>query len=318
MNLKFIRVVILAIAGLLLAPVAATPAFGQNPPYPQAIYDAANYGTWAIQSQQANIYSFLPVSTCIVPVNGVSSPIFAFATNAPVWISDVTVANSEVVTPSAISQTSASCGITISPANQHITFQLRSGTGGLQEALNALSGATQPFPATIQLSRSWFSQASSIPGVTPYSIIANAKGTAKAILVDITTAPFTYYTWNATSTQYVVNGGGAPPTLAVTGAGAGTGPSATSIVGNASQGTIKFTTGTTPTVSAAVFTIAQVTPANGGPGYAQACTFTSIGANKYATGTSAAVFTTIDTVTFTASSTALAASTAYVFNYTCR
>lgn len=306
---------ILAAIGLLTAPAA----FAQTAvtPFNQPWYLASSFGLYALQNQLPNSYIFAGRSVCNSSAQGLN--FFVFNTNAPVYIADQTTTNSEVVTPSAITNTAGSCGVTVSPSHQHYTFSLRSGTAGLQEAINTLTN-TGAVPATVLLDRNWWVTAANVPSTSGPQIISKiAAGVAGIELVDITTSPFTYYTWNATATQYQVAGGAStPPTLAVTGGGAGTGPASTSISGNSASGTIKFTTGTTPAASTAVFTLAFPTPANGGVGYAQACAFTSIGANAYTSGTSASVFTSVNTVTFTSSASAMTASVPYVFNYRCK
>jgi len=72
---------------------------------------------------------------------------FMFATNAPVWIQDVNTANSEVVTPSAITDSNTGCGFSATFVHTHNTFYATSGTAGLQEALMYRKNKN-PFQAT--------------------------------------------------------------------------------------------------------------------------------------------------------------------------
>lgn len=281
-------------------------------PYPQREFFASDYGQWQIPSQSPNTYLFSPPSICQVsPPNAPS--FLPFATNAPVFIVDATAANSELVTPSAVTNTGSQAGITIAPANNHYSFNLISGTAGLQEVLNQIP-STSPYPVDVVLDRSWYAQVTGIIGSTPAGIIASVAGNSAAYLIDRTTAPWTYYSWNGTA--YIVSASNqTAPTLAVTGAGAGTSPSATSIVGTGTGGTIKFTTGTTPTASSAVFTLTWPAIASGGFAYAPTVVITSVGTHAYKTGTVASVAGPPAVTTFTASSVAMAASTAFVFTY---
>lgn len=301
---------------------------------------ADNFGRWAIQSQNANTYTFQASgkSPCyFTKLNfGDSSTFYAFGNGvalAPVFVQDNNSANSEVVTPgSYLVPTQSSCGPAIAPVNPHTTFSLQSGTGGLQEAINTVGGFMAPYPVEIFLTPEWYKLVAGIAGsnstlaaITPATIKAAAKGSKNAILVDITTAPPTQYVWNGSAgysaalTQYWTSV--PPPTLAA-GAGAGTGPTlALSGNSNAVSGTVTLTSGTTPTASATIFTLtwatASTTPGspNNGWGYVPTCTVTSVGTVPY-TGTNTDTSATVDT--YTATATALAASTAgYSWTYLC-
>jgi len=310
-----------ALALLALLFASLTPLAVAQGALPPVYVTAEQFNQWSINSQAANTYTFAGTNCQAYPqVSGLLPSFFVFGPTAsayPVFIRDANPSNSEIVTPSATSNVAGACGFSASPANQHISFTVSSGTAGLQEAVGTLgSTATPAVPWSVVLDRAYYQLVSGLPSSQSVAgIINKLKGSVNVQIVDITTAPYTFYVYNGTG--YVPRGGATtPPTLAVTGAGAGTGPSATSITGSATAGTVAFTTGTTPTASAAVFTLTYPTVANGGPSYAIACTFTSIGTNAYTTGTSATTGTP-EVVTFTASSTALTASTAYVFNYHC-
>lgn len=192
-------------AALILAAVGAVSGFAQNAtsPFSATTYQAANFGTWSLQLDSPNTYIFQGRTRCNAMANNV--PFFVFSTTGPVWIQDSNTANSEVVTPSAIVQTAGSCGVTVAPSNNHYTAWLRSGTGGLQEAINALGGSSATvYPAEVILDRNWYAQAANVPNTTPAAIIAAAAGNAGTFLVDFTTAPNTYYVWDGV--KYVASG----------------------------------------------------------------------------------------------------------------
>lgn len=195
-----------AIVSVFLAVIAGAPAFAQ---FPQKQYWASDYGQWQIPSQQANTYLFSPPGVCnfTPPASG---NIIPFNTNAPVFIVDATPANSELVTPSAVTNTGSQCGVTVTPVNNHYSFSLISGTAGLQEALNAIP-STVAYAVEVDLDRIWYAKVSQLTpsSQTPQSIIAAATGNASAYLVDKTTTPFTFYHW--TGSKYVA--GGAPSTF---------------------------------------------------------------------------------------------------------
>lgn len=205
---RFVHLVLLLLAAILTPVVSYAQGFitAGSPPW---VY-ADNYGRFAIQGQNANTYSFTPSSICqITQLDFSNKPtFFAFSQTvgaAPVLIQDINSANSEVVTPGTLpTQTQSTCAVALSPSNSHTTFTLQSGTGGLQEAINAVGGSTQPIPTAIYLTPSWYKLIQSIASlnstlagsVTPQSVIANASCTAQAYVVDVTTSPATYYTCN--------------------------------------------------------------------------------------------------------------------------
>lgn len=319
----------------LAAVLAPAGAFAQGfvPAQAPPMVYADNYGRWSIQGQNANSYSFTPSAICqVTNLDFKNRPtFFAFGSTvalAPVFISDVNGANSEVVTPgSAATQTQSACSVNLAPANSHTTFALESGTGGLQEAINTLGGATAT-PYTIVLSPEWYKLISGIASanatltasVTPADVIANATCASNIQVVDVTSNPWTYYGCNG-SHKLVMQTPAPKPSVAA-GGGAGTSPTITLSAGsNNSMGTVTLTSGTAPSASAAIFTLTFSAPDYGGGfPYAPTCTFTSVGANAYTSGTASSTAgsgTTGGTGVLTASATALTASTAYKFTYSC-
>jgi hypothetical protein len=305
--MKLMKLTILS-AVAVLAGLCGAPVVAQSLPQQPYTY-AASYGSWSLQGQAANTYVFNGRSTC--NQQAPAGTFFPFATNAPVYIADQTTSSSEVVTPSAIVQSGATCGVTVSPANQHYSFSLRSGTGGLQEALNALAGSNRN-PQLVLLDRNWYTAASSVPGTNPAAIIAAAVTNTTVLVSDITTLPATNYVWNGTN---LVAGTwtGAKPTAAA-GAGAGSSPTI-SDVGTAGSGTVSLTSGTS-TTTGTLFTLAWAT--TGSYLFAPTCTVTSVGANAYTTFTVATAFgSSHATTTVTVATTPPVASTAYKFTYSC-
>ena len=296
-------------AALILAAIGAVGFAQGNQSYQQRWFWASDFGQWSIKSQQANTYQWSPGTICYVPANGSATGFNAFNTNAPTLIVDATPANSEVVTPSAVTQTSSFCVITVTPSNQHYSFQMVSGTGGLQENLNAIA-PTAPAPSVVWLDRNWYALANQIPATTPTAIIAAAKGGVAAILVDNTTAPFTNYVWNGTAYASGTWVNTAP--TAATGAATGTATSKVA-TGNALTGTYAFTTGTGTTGT--VFTLTWAGSSTQFQ-YAPTCTVTSIGANTPPTLTVTPTFSSNALLTVSVAS-ALSSTTAYKFAWGC-
>lgn len=293
---------IVVLLALVLPAAFETPleAQGFNPAQSPPWVFADNFGRWVLQGQAPNTYTFQVsgLSPCqITKLNfGNSATFYAFANSvalAPVFIQDNNSANSEVVTPSTyLTPTETTCGPNLSPVNSHTTFSLQSGTGGVQEAINSVGGFTAAYPSQIYLTPEWYklvnaitTQNSTLASTTPASIIAAAKGSVQAILVDVTTAPPTQYVWKgsggyASGTQYWVYSNTAPTVAA--GTGAGTSPTI-AIVGNSIQGTVTLTTGSAvPAAADPIFTLTWPSPGTAGSPtsgwqYAPTCTFVSTG-----------------------------------------
>jgi hypothetical protein len=84
-----------------------------------------------------------------------------------------------VLTPSSyLVPSELRCGVNIAPVNPHTTFTLQSGTGGLQEALNAVGGTHEPALMTVVLSPEWYKLVANIhsqdSAVTAATILAAA------------------------------------------------------------------------------------------------------------------------------------------------
>jgi hypothetical protein len=297
---KLVSTILLLLAGAAAPLIAQT----QTTPFPNPITYASAFGAWAIQGQSPNTYTFQGRSICNQSAQ--NTPFFAFNTNAPVWIADQTTSNSEVVTPSAIVQTAGSCGVSVSPSNQHYTFSLKSATGGLQEAINALGGASS-VPALVQLDRNFYAYANQVPGTSAAAIITAAKGNIGVMLQDITTVPYVNYVWNGTTygNSTWVNTKPVP----TTGAAAGTSPTITS-VGTALGGTVTVTTGTSTTtgtlfiLTSAANTVTYLPTCNIGNPAGTFTTFTVAGSLSGSQG--------VCTITATSAPTA---STTYKFTY---
>lgn len=309
---------LLSIVALILAAFCA-PAFAQvsTTPFPVPEYYASAFGTWSILGQSPNTYIFAGRSIC--NFNAQNTPFFAFNTNAPVYIQDSNTAESEVVTPSAIVNTAGSCGVTVATSNNHYSFSLRSGTGGLQEALNSVK-ASGGIPALVVLDRNWWTYANNVPGTSGAAIIAAAAGGYGVIVEDITTSPAAFYVW--TGTAYSATAAfwqNTAPTLAA-GSAAGSGPTVANKSGStALSGTANVTTGSS-TTTGTLFT--ETFPTNSGTvgsfQNAGTCTVNSSGANSFTAFTVATSFTGSHRVLTVTATGAPVAATAYSFSYNCQ
>lgn len=298
---------LLAVVGFL----PAAHAQNANTPFSASSYTAAAFSSvYAIPSVSPNVYSFSRAN-CSLTAQGVN--FFPFATNAPVFIQDSDTTKNEVLTPSAVSLTSSSCGVTISPANSHSTFTVKSGTGGLQEAVNATK-STGSLPTPIILDRNFHSYVAALPNKSSAGVVGAIASGAGTFLVDVTTSPYTYWSWPSGGSAYVLSSGKALPTFAATaGAGSGAAISATSGSGNYLQFTLTTGTGT---ATGSIFTLTYPTTASFN--YAATCTLRSIGTNTpVGTITLSPAYGSQLVVTGSIATTALTASTAYVFAVRC-
>ena len=169
---------------------------------------ASQYGRWRVPGYAANTYSSFAPTSC--RVQGGASFFFAFTVGTPVTLIDGNPAHTEILTPTSTVETDVSCSVSIAPANDHeLPFYFTSGTGGLQEALN--QNLTTPETNTVILDSAWYAQVGGPAAAA--AVIASAKGSTALGLVDITTVPTTWYTWNGSQYVKVVLGGGSAGNL---------------------------------------------------------------------------------------------------------
>ena len=159
------------LVALILTAVCAVLGFAQtaNTPFTAPWYFASSFQLWSVNGQSPNTYIFQGRNLCNSAGQNVNFFVFN-ASNTPVLIADANTANSEVVTPSAVVNTAGSCGVTMAPAHNHYNFQLRSGTAGLQEAIDVLDGQGA-WPTLVILDKNWCTIANQIPGTTAATIL---------------------------------------------------------------------------------------------------------------------------------------------------
>lgn len=179
---------------------------------------AVQYGTWRVQGipQPATGNSFNFVAAACSQIAG-NKTFQAFQVGTPIEIFDADPNLNEVVTPSAVSATNQGCSITAAPVHTHNSFSLGSATAGLQEALN--TNEAIPLTNIIVLTAEWYRR-----GGTS-GTIASVQGSTNVSLVDVTKAPYDWYTWNGSMYVKVSLGGANLPhvTEIISGDGAGNG-----------------------------------------------------------------------------------------------
>ena len=213
---KLLRCALTLAFGFSLSCCAQTPGTPTvGPGNTAGLLYASNFGLWQVPQGNTGQYSWSSPSFCTVSAAGIPlAPVFAVGT--PVFIKDQVVANSEIVTPSAINVGGAGCSITVSPVNKHNTFTLTSATGGLQEAINY----AHALPYQVILTPDW----SRLGGTT--GMILAAKGNSNVQILDQRGSCSTAYIWSgsAYAAQPSSCGGGSSGIISVN---SQTGPSVT-------------------------------------------------------------------------------------------
>jgi hypothetical protein len=188
----------------IVASLLVAGAFAQGPPnYPPTWVYARAYNGWNIVGQQASTYTFNGGVCYYSPYNNGQSPSFfdfsgfqgSTTVYNPVFIQDSNAALNEIVTPTSTTNSTASCGFAATTANSHTSFTLSSGTAGLQEAITNQLQSTPAF--VVVLDKYWYQLVAAFPSTTtPQSIIGALTGANTVYIVDTTTAPWTFYSWN--------------------------------------------------------------------------------------------------------------------------
>jgi hypothetical protein len=201
---------------------------------------AAQYGVYQITgySDETSTTGFtFPAGAC--QVSGGGNNFSGAAAGIPIKIVDGNPAHTEIATPSAVNIDA--CTVTVTTTYNHqLPYFLTSGTGGLQEAINANGSGRGA--NTVILTAEWYSLVP--PGVAS-SVISSVTGNTSLGLVDVTTTPYTTYSWNGSA--YVANG-----------TGSGSVNSVSVTTANGVSGTVA-TPNTTPAIS---LTLGAITPAS--------------------------------------------------------
>lgn len=283
-----------------VALVAAGVAKAQTITSQVVVSQYSNWNVPGTVSLASGTNTAIPFSPCIV--SAANKNFQAFTVGVPVKLVDSNNPSiDEVVTPSAVVLAPGNCTVTFTTTNAHpIPYSIVSGTGGLQEAVNA--NALSTTQNTAILDRGFYSAFGTA------AIIAAATASPTLSLLDVTQAPFVAY--QSVSAVYTAQGnsGGAAPTAAA-GAAAGTSPTGPTNVGNGNTFTVSLTTGTA-TTTGTLFT--ETWPATLSFGRIPNVTVVSTGKNVPPVFTFTVTGTTTHVLTVTMAS-APPTATAYTF-----
>jgi hypothetical protein len=158
---------------------------------------ASQYGEWKVPSIGIG-FTFDPASC---QLSGGGKNFTAFSNGTPIKVVDESPGLTEVSNATVYAHVdSSSCSVSLGGLTYaHTSFYLTSGTGGLQEALSngiERTGGSN----TVILNAEWYAL---VAPSNPATVIATVQGSSRLGLVDVTTTPYTNYSWNGT--QYIVN-----------------------------------------------------------------------------------------------------------------
>jgi hypothetical protein len=152
---------------------------------------AANFAHWTLSPGPEGTNHWDNAAQCYGTSGGITFPLFAVGN--PVTINDIgTPANTETVTAGAVQYGTWGCSVSLPATHPHYNYYLSSGTAGLQEALNWISGAN----AAVVLTPDWVT----LGGTT--AMITAAKAGANTVLFDRRTA--TIATYSVTAGAFVL------------------------------------------------------------------------------------------------------------------
>lgn len=209
----------------LLAGVALTcSAFAQNP----ATFGSANgrYGlsAWAINNQRvASQYNYdldslfggnavgggsftFPINLCTQALAfGGGRNVNPFSTNASIRIVDITSANSETVNGVAPTYNGSTCTLSVTAVNAHTSFHMRSGTCGLQEAINDMGTSG----GEVIVDQKFYDDgctATTITGINPLVTATSGPVRQNIFVHDISAGQNTWYGLKPTTTSLIAAG----------------------------------------------------------------------------------------------------------------
>lgn len=176
---------------------------------------ASQYAQWSLPSVAAVAGTFsFPPTFCQIQLGGgrIFNPL---STNASLKIIDAVSANTETVTPSAITLTSSLCTVSMAPSNTHVSYTIVSGTCGLQEAINDLGTSGGEVVITQEFYDKGCTQ-STITGLNPLVTSTSGPIRQNIYIHDISAGQDTWYGIKPTTTS-LISAAAAPTTGTVAG-----------------------------------------------------------------------------------------------------
>lgn len=174
-----------------LALLASSCVYAQNGQTSGILY-ASDFAQWSLpqgNSPTAGMIQWPTSAICTVSSNGYS--FVAVKVGRPLTIIDVNPSLTETVTPVAVTTSGGSCTVTATMANVHSSYSVRSGTAGLQEAIDYSSKLVGG--SVVLLTPGW-----TVAGGTTGMILA-ASGSSGVSLLDERLATICAYVWGGSS-----------------------------------------------------------------------------------------------------------------------
>ena len=162
----------------------------------QILY-AGDFGKWSLPEGTSPTNGMIQwqATQCTVPSLGFT--FVAPKVGRPLLIRDSNPALSETVIPTSVIINNSSCTVAATMAHTHYTYEVYSGTGGLQEAIDY--ELSQSAGALVALTTDWTVNG----GQT--SMLSAATGATGASVIDERTSCFKAYNWNGSAYAQTAN-----------------------------------------------------------------------------------------------------------------
>ena len=201
--MKLRIIIILAIACLLSMALGAQTTSNTASAQQQAngpadvagLLYAANFAHWTASPTPSGT-RWDNAGQCYAVSGGLIFPMFSTATAITI-VDQGVPSNTETVTASLASYFGSGCSVSLNAAHSHLNYYLKSGTAGLQEALN-WAGSSR---AVVVLTPDW----TTLGGTT--GMITTARAGANTTILDMRTSTLVAYTCSTTCTAITPPGG---------------------------------------------------------------------------------------------------------------
>lgn len=183
--------------GALAIMLALIPSCGHAQGQGSGILYASDFNAWSLPqgtAPAAGMIQWPTAAICQVSSNGYSFT--AIKVGRPLTVVDVVPSQTETVIPTAVTTSGGSCTVTAPMTHLHLSYSVRSGTSGLQEAIDY--SAKIVGGSLVILTPGW----TTAGGVS--SMVTSAYGQSATSILDERVATLCQYAWNGSA--YVAAG----------------------------------------------------------------------------------------------------------------
>lgn len=178
---------------LLFAPavlaLAATCAWGQG--QGSGILYASDFNAWSLPQSTSPTAGMILWPSAICNVSSTAYTFMAVKVGRPITIVDAVSSQTETVIPTSVTNNGGTCSVTAPMTYTHMSYSVRSGTAGLQEAIDFSSRVSGG--AVVVLTPAW-----TIAGGSSGMITA-ATGQTSVSILDQRTATLCSYSWGGSA-----------------------------------------------------------------------------------------------------------------------